>query len=192
MTKWHLGAIKMIPEWLSFHNLFMSFIPEWRLYGIHMIKSNGLACKLFSLGWFSHQIRYAYATFPRLHNFWNELIPEWLVGEWNVVLVSSKQIQRKHICGDEMNSFQTESYWYRVKKYPFKCLKSKHKVEPSSHVVYTQISGEYQQQYLEFHRPNPHFKTWPMASNFLFVSCLFNRWSIFMLQVKIKVWLKSI
>lgn len=94
MTKWHLGAIKMIPEWLSFHNLFMSFIPEWRLYGIHMIKSNGLACKVFSLGWFSHQIRYAYATFPRLHNFWNELIPEWLVGEWNVVLVPSKQIQR--------------------------------------------------------------------------------------------------
>lgn len=74
-----------------------------------------------------------------------------------------------------MNSFQNESYWYHVKKYPFKCLKSKHKVEPSSHVVYTQISGEYQQQYLEFHRPNPHVKTWPMASNFLFVSCLFNR-----------------
>ena len=192
MTKWHLGAIKMIPEWLSFHNLFMSFIPEWRLYGIHMIKSNGLACKLFSLGWFSHQIRYAYATFPRLHNFWNEHIPEWLVGEWNVVLVSSKQIQRNTRMRRWDELIPEWVILVSCEKYPFKCLKSKHKVEPSSHVVYTQISGEYQQQYLEFHRPNPHFKTWPMASNFLFVSCLFNRWSIFMLQVKIKVWLKSI
>lgn len=192
MTKWHLGAIKMIPEWLSFHNLFMSFIPEWRLYGIHMIKSNGLACKLFSLGWFSHQIRYAYATFPRLHNFWNEHIPEWLVGEWNVVLVSSKQIQRNTRMRGWDELIPEWVILVSCEKYPFKCLKSKHKVEPSSHVVYTQISGEYQQQYLEFHRPNHHFKTGPMASNFLFVSCLFNRWSIFMLQVKIKVWLKSI
>ena len=77
-----------------------------------------------------------------------------------------------HVRRDGMNSFQNESYWYRVKRHPFNSLKSKHKVEPSSPVVCTQISGEYQQLYLEFQRPNPHFKTGPMASNFLFVSCL--------------------
>ena len=60
-----LGAVYMIPEWLSFRNEFNSRM-KFVMHSHHKIHWFGL----FLLAWFLHHIRYACATYPRLHNLW--------------------------------------------------------------------------------------------------------------------------
>ena len=55
----------MIPEWLSFGNEFNSRM-KFVMHSHHKIHWFGL----FLLAWFLHHIRYACATYPRLHNLW--------------------------------------------------------------------------------------------------------------------------
>ena len=55
----------MIPEWLSFRNEFHSRM-KFVVHPHHKIHWFGL----FSFAWCLHHIRYACASYPRLHNLW--------------------------------------------------------------------------------------------------------------------------
>ena len=82
---------------------------------------NYMICDLLSVT--KKEISYQNGSFIWNENR-NELIPGWLVREWNVISVSCKQIRtKKH--GDGTNSFQNESHsgflWAAPKPLTFCC-----------------------------------------------------------------------